>query len=85
MMKLVAMTGVVVAALGLAGAGGPAAAAEEGRPQINAPMILNLMARPLESSEAARNRARKRQEWNAPGSVRRGPAEERAQEPSAKK
>ncbi len=29
----------------------------------------------LASSEAARNRARKRQEWNAPGSVRRGPAD----------
>ncbi|MDQ0808357.1 amino acid transporter [Streptomyces sp. B3I7] len=31
----------------------------------------------LESSEAAKNRARRRQEWNAPGAVRRGPAEER--------
>ncbi|MET8576118.1 APC family permease [Streptomyces sp. NPDC005012] len=28
----------------------------------------------LESSEAARRRARRRAEWNAPGSVRRGPA-----------
>jgi hypothetical protein len=56
MMKLVAMTGVVVAALGLAGVGGPAAAAEEGRPQINAPMILNLTARPLESAETAFNK-----------------------------
>lgn len=28
----------------------------------------------LESSEAARRRARKRQDWNAPGAVRRGPA-----------
>ncbi|MFJ6130834.1 APC family permease [Streptomyces griseoviridis] len=31
----------------------------------------------LQSSEAARNRARRRQDWNAPGSVRRGPAGER--------
>ncbi|MEU3663783.1 APC family permease [Streptomyces sp. NPDC032940] len=28
----------------------------------------------LESSEAAKRRARKRQDWNAPGAVRRGPA-----------
>ncbi|MFM9371722.1 APC family permease [Streptomyces sp. Da 82-17] len=31
----------------------------------------------LESSEAAKQRARKRQEWNAPGAVRRGPVEQR--------
>ena len=31
----------------------------------------------LESSEVAKRRARKRQEWNAPGSVRRGPAASR--------
>lgn len=30
----------------------------------------------LVSSEAARERARKRQDWNAPGSVRRGPVED---------
>ncbi|MER7488959.1 APC family permease [Streptomyces sp. NPDC126497] len=36
----------------------------------------------LESSEAARRRARKRQEWAAPGSVRRGP-KERAKGPSS--
>ncbi|MFE0451680.1 APC family permease [Streptomyces sp. NPDC058914] len=37
----------------------------------------------LQSSEAAKNRARKRQDWSAPGSVRRGPAtEDRAKEPS---
>jgi hypothetical protein len=29
----------------------------------------------LESSEAAKRRARKRQDWNAPGAVRRGPAQ----------
>ncbi len=29
----------------------------------------------LESSEAAKLRARKRQDWAAPGSARRGPAE----------
>ncbi|GGO38477.1 MULTISPECIES: APC family permease [Streptomyces] len=36
----------------------------------------------LESSEAAKKRARRRQEWNAPGAVRRGPVEKRAKEPS---
>ncbi|MEV0438231.1 APC family permease [Streptomyces spectabilis] len=38
----------------------------------------------LESSEAAKKRARRRQEWNAPGSVRRGPVEKRAKEKSGK-
>ncbi|MFD9887495.1 APC family permease [Streptomyces alboflavus] len=38
----------------------------------------------LESSEAAKRRARRRQEWNAPGSVRRGPVEKRARETSKK-
>nr|WP_232108382.1 MULTISPECIES: APC family permease [Streptomyces] len=38
----------------------------------------------LASSEAAKKRAGKRQEWNAPGSVRRGPAQERPREPSGK-
>lgn len=39
----------------------------------------------LQSSEAAKNRARRRQEWNAPGAVRRGPAEQRAKETPAPK
>jgi hypothetical protein len=60
MMKRIAVTGLVVAAWGLVGAGGPAGvatvAAEEVRQQLNAPMILNLLARPLESSEAAFNK-----------------------------
>ncbi|MEU3403018.1 APC family permease [Streptomyces sp. NPDC006670] len=41
----------------------------------------------LESSELARRRARKRQEWNAPGAVRRGPVDTprpRAKDPAAK-
>ncbi|MET9657151.1 APC family permease [Streptomyces sp. NPDC006510] len=38
----------------------------------------------LESSEVAKKRARKRAEWNAPGSVRRGPVESRPKEPSNK-
>ncbi|NBM18747.1 APC family permease [Streptomyces sp. GC420] len=38
----------------------------------------------LRSSEAAKLRARKRQEWNAPGSVRRGPVDERTKEPTGK-
>ncbi|MFV5991968.1 APC family permease [Streptomyces sp. NPDC056231] len=36
----------------------------------------------LESSEAAKKRARKRADWNAPGSVRRGPVERRNKETS---
>ncbi|MER6677223.1 APC family permease [Streptomyces sp. NPDC000983] len=36
----------------------------------------------LQSSEAAKKRARKRQDWTAPGSVRRGPAVERTKESS---
>ncbi|GHG16977.1 DNA-binding protein [Streptomyces zaomyceticus] len=38
----------------------------------------------LQSSEAAKKRARKRQDWNAPGSVRRGPVEKRQKEPTSK-
>ncbi|WP_409469206.1 APC family permease [Streptomyces sp. HC307] len=38
----------------------------------------------LASSELAKKRAGKRQEWNAPGSVRRGPAQVRPKEPNAK-
>ncbi|MEV0120415.1 APC family permease [Streptomyces sp. NPDC050703] len=40
----------------------------------------------LDSSEAAKKRARKRSEWNAPGAVRRGPVEKprRTKEPSRK-
>ncbi len=38
----------------------------------------------LQSSEAAKLRARRQQEWNAPGSVRRGPAQVRAKEPSGR-
>ena len=58
MMKRIAVIGLVVAAYGLMGAGGlvGTVAAEEVREQLNAPMILNLLARPLESSEAAFNK-----------------------------
>ncbi|AYG79849.1 Low affinity potassium transport system protein kup [Streptomyces hundungensis] len=38
----------------------------------------------LESSEAAKKRARRRADWNAPGSVRRGPVAHRPKEPSNK-
>ncbi|MEU7027705.1 APC family permease [Streptomyces sp. SBR177] len=38
----------------------------------------------LQSSEAAKKRARKRQEWNAPGSVRRGPVEKTRKEPAGR-
>ncbi|MFB7736314.1 APC family permease [Streptomyces sp. NPDC056112] len=35
----------------------------------------------LASSEAAKQRARRRQDWSAPGAVRRGPAQDRPKEP----
>lgn len=38
----------------------------------------------LESSEAAKRRARKRADWSAPGAVRRGPVDRRPKEPSGK-
>ncbi|MEU2155925.1 APC family permease [Streptomyces sp. NPDC019396] len=38
----------------------------------------------LQSSEAAKARAKKRQDWNAPGAVRRGPVNERPKESSTK-
>ncbi|MER7814368.1 APC family permease [Streptomyces sp. NPDC096153] len=38
----------------------------------------------LQSSELAKKRARRRQEWSAPGSVRRGPVNERGKEPSSR-
>ncbi|WP_445396768.1 APC family permease [Streptomyces sp. LE64] len=38
----------------------------------------------LESSEAAKKRARRRQDWSAPGAVRRGPVEKRSKEPTGK-
>ena len=58
MMKRIAVAGLVVAACGLIGTGGlvGTVAAEEVRQQLNAPMILNLLARPLESPEAAFNK-----------------------------
>lgn len=36
----------------------------------------------LESSEAAKKRARKHADWTAPGSVRRGPVERKPKEPT---
>ncbi|MFG2554700.1 APC family permease [Streptomyces sp. NPDC048581] len=39
----------------------------------------------LQSSEVAKARAGKRQEWNAPGAVRRGPAQEGTKETEARK
>ena len=57
MIGRMAMTGLAVAVCGLGGlVGVTTAAAEEVRQQLNAPMILNLLARPLESSEAAFNK-----------------------------
>ncbi|MGR8007717.1 APC family permease [Streptomyces hypolithicus] len=39
----------------------------------------------LESSELAKKRAKKRQDWNAPGAVRRGPVDRRPKEPTGKR
>ncbi|MFE9393809.1 APC family permease [Streptomyces flavidovirens] len=39
----------------------------------------------LQSSELAKERAKKRQEWNAPGAVRRGPVDRRPKEPNNKR
>ncbi|MFV0127343.1 APC family permease [Streptomyces sp. HMX112] len=38
----------------------------------------------LQSSEVAKKREKKRQEWNAPGAVRRGPVEKGPKEPAAR-
>jgi len=58
MMRRIAVMGLAFAACGLGGlVGATRGAAEEVRQQLNAPMILNLLARPpLESSEAAFNK-----------------------------
>src|SRR5262245_28913956 len=64
MIERMAMTGLLAAALGIGAAG--VAAAEEVRQQLNAPMILNLLARPIESPETAFNKSIKR---DAPAAV----------------
>lgn len=57
MIGRIAVAGLAVAVCGLGGlVGATGAAAEEVRQQLNAPMILNLLARPLESPEAAFNK-----------------------------
>jgi hypothetical protein len=57
MIGRIAVMGLAVAVCGLGGlVGATTAGAEEVRQQLNAPMILNLLARPLESSEAAFNK-----------------------------
>ena len=92
MMKRIAVAGLVVAACGLAGAGTltgvSTAAAEEVRQQLNAPMILNLMARPLESPEAAFNKELKNNaivaskgDERGGAAGRLGPLRPRGQEP----
>src|SRR5262245_31010508 len=60
MTRTIAVTGLLVAACGLTVIGGAAGvstvSAEEVRQQLNAPLILNLLARPMESPEAAFNK-----------------------------
>ena len=58
MIERIAVTGLVVAMLGIGGAG--TAEADEVRQQLNAPMILNLLSRPLESPETAFNKQLKK-------------------------
>lgn len=59
MIERLAMAGVVLAALGVGTVG--RAEAEEVRQQLNAPLILNLLARPLEAPETAFNKELKRE------------------------
>lgn len=56
----------------------------KGRLLFTAGVMVTSVPYQLQSSEAAKLRARKRQEWNAPGAVRRGPAVMRPKEPSGK-
>ncbi|GAA3376637.1 APC family permease [Streptomyces sannanensis] len=56
----------------------------KGRLLFTAGVMVTSVPYQLESSEAAKLRARKRQEWNAPGSVRRGPVNERPKEPTGR-
>jgi hypothetical protein len=58
MIERIALGGLLVAALAVGAAG--TATAEEVRQQLNAPMILNLLARPLEAPEVAFNQALKK-------------------------
>ena len=57
MIERIMLGGLVVAALAAGAAG--TATAEELRQQLNAPMILNLLARPIEAPEVAFNKALK--------------------------
>ncbi|QNP65738.1 APC family permease [Streptomyces genisteinicus] len=56
----------------------------KGRLLFTAGVMVTSVPYQLESSEAARKRARKRAEWNAPGAVRRGPVDRKHKEHSGK-
>lgn len=58
MIERIGLAGVVIAALAIAPAG--TATAGEVRPQLSAPMILNLLARPIEAPDVAFNEALKK-------------------------
>ncbi|MGW5129060.1 APC family permease [Streptomyces sp. NPDC004069] len=52
----------------------------KGRLLFTSGVMVTSVPYQLASSEAAKLRARRRQDWNAPGAVRRGPAQERPKE-----
>lgn len=56
----------------------------KGRLLFTAGVMVTSVPYQLESSEAARKRARKRAEWNAPGAVRRGPVDRKHKEHSGR-
>ncbi|OON80514.1 APC family permease [Streptomyces tsukubensis] len=57
----------------------------KGRLLFTPGVMVTSVAYQLESSEAAKKRARRRQNWVAPGAVRRGPVEKRQKEPNGSK
>lgn len=56
----------------------------KGRLLFTPGVMVTSVAYQLESSELAKRRVRRRQNWAAPGAVRRGPVERRPKEPTGK-
>ncbi|MDT0408314.1 MULTISPECIES: APC family permease [Streptomyces] len=54
----------------------------KGRLLFSPGVMVTSVPYQLESSEAAKRRVRRRQNWSAPGAVRRGPVERRTKEPA---
>ncbi|MFJ4438053.1 APC family permease [Streptomyces sp. NPDC088923] len=57
----------------------------KGRLLFSPGVMVTSVPYQLESSEAAKRRVRRRQNWSAPGAVRRGPVERRTKEPAGAK